>query len=387
MVVRTTGRLGADDVLAVRRIVEAATDADGVRPLSEHVMLHLRYGGDEPGRNVLLREGDELAAYAHLDVTDTVEGPSAELVVAPAHRGHGLGRRLVEALVAQSPDGRLRLWAHGETSAAVELALGMGFVQMRTLWQMRRSLYAALPRVEAPYGVVVRTFRPGEDDEAWVALNARAFAAHPEQGTWTLEDLHRRMCEPWFDPAGFFVAERSGPDGAARMVGFHWTKVHGSDHAGRRSRPHARPRRSTTHEHDHAHEHGHGTSRSARSTWSASTRASRAPGSAGCSPWSGLRHLRSLELAEAMLYVDADNAAAIRLYTGLGFTHWDTDRMFRRPPRADPRWPSPPSLGQAARPQRRQARAAGVENTALRGMLTSSRRYPHRVRRTTRSRR
>ncbi|HSF26164.1 MAG TPA: mycothiol synthase, partial [Actinomycetes bacterium] len=197
---QASGRLDGAEVSAVRRIVEAATELDGVRPLSEHVMLHLRYGGDEPGRNVLLWEDDELAAYAHLDVTDTVEGPSAELVVAPAHRGRGLGRRLVETLIEASPDGRLRLWAHGETSAAVELALGMGFVQMRTLWQMRRSLYAALPPVEAPYGVVVRTFRPGEDDEAWAALNARAFATHPEQGTWTLEDLHRRMGEPWFDP-------------------------------------------------------------------------------------------------------------------------------------------------------------------------------------------
>ena len=309
VVVRTTGRLGADDVLAVRRIVEAATDVDGVRPLSEHVMLHLRYGGDEPGRNVLLLEGDELTAYAHLDVTDTVEGPSAELVVAPEHRGHRLGRRLVEALVAQSPDGRLRLWAHGETSAAVELALGMGFVQMRTLWQMRRSLYAALPPVEAPPGVVVRTFRPGEDDEAWVALNARAFAAHPEQGTWTLTDLHRRMCEPWFDPAGFFVAERSEPDGVARMVGFHWTKVHGGEQAG----------------------DGHGHEPIGEVYVVGVDPSEQGSGLGRVLTLVGLHHLRSLELAEAMLYVDADNTAAIRLYTGLGFTHWDTDRMFRRP--------------------------------------------------------
>ncbi|HSE54701.1 MAG TPA: mycothiol synthase [Nocardioidaceae bacterium] len=305
---QASGRLDGAEVSAVRRIVEAATELDGVRPLSEHVMLHLRYGGDEPGRNVLLWEDDELAAYAHLDVTDTVEGPSAELVVAPAHRGRGLGRRLVETLIEASPDGRLRLWAHGETSAAVELALGMGFVQMRTLWQMRRSLYAALPPVEAPYGVVVRTFRPGEDDEAWAALNARAFATHPEQGTWTLEDLHRRMGEPWFDPAGFFVAERSGPDGP-RMVGFHWTKVHGSEPAG----------------------DGHGHEPIGEVYVVGVDPSEQGSGLGRVLTVVGLRHLRSLDLAEAMLYVDADNTAAIRLYTGLGFTHWDTDRMFRRP--------------------------------------------------------
>ena len=35
-------------------------------------------------------------------------------------------------------------------------------------------------------------------------------------------------------------------------------------------------------------------------------------------------------LASAMLYVEADNAAAIRLYTALGFTRWETDVMFSR---------------------------------------------------------
>ena len=44
----------------------------------------------------------------------------------------------------------------------------------------------------------------------------------------------------------------------------------------------------------------------------------------------GLRHLRHLGLPDAMLYVDADNAAAIRLYQALGFTRWETDLMFSR---------------------------------------------------------
>ena len=44
----------------------------------------------------------------------------------------------------------------------------------------------------------------------------------------------------------------------------------------------------------------------------------------------GLQHLRHLGLPDAMLYVDADNAAAIRLYQALGFTRWETDLMFSR---------------------------------------------------------
>ena len=193
--VEVVGPLDADEVRAVSALVEAATEADGVRPLSEHVMLHLRYGGDDRVRNVLVWQGDRLLAYGHLDVTDEVAGASAEVVVHPAYRGRGLGRLLVETTLAETPDGRLRLWAHGGHPAAAALAAALGFRQSRWLWQMRRSLYAALPEVELPPGVTLRTFEPGRDDEAWLRLNAAAFAGHPEQGSWTLDDLHRRIRE------------------------------------------------------------------------------------------------------------------------------------------------------------------------------------------------
>ena len=44
----------------------------------------------------------------------------------------------------------------------------------------------------------------------------------------------------------------------------------------------------------------------------------------------GLRYLRSLGLAEVMLYVDETNTAAISLYSALGFKHSGTDVMFSR---------------------------------------------------------
>lgn len=309
-------------MLAVAALVEAATEADGVRPLSEHVMLHLRYGGERPVRNILVYRGGELAGYGHLDVTDLVEGASAEVVVHPEHRRHGVGRALVEATLGETPDGRLRLWAHGEHPAAEALASAMGFRRSRALWQMRRSLFAPLPAPQWPDGVSVRTYVPGADDAAWVELNRAAFHAHPEQGRWGVDDLQVRMREPWFDPAGFFLAERGG-----RLVGFHWTKVHGGHgHGDGHGDGHGQ---SQEHEHDHLHEHEHAHEPMGEVYVVGVHPDERGTGLGRALTLAGLRHLRHVGLPAAMLYVDADNAAAIGLYTALGFTHWETDVMFR----------------------------------------------------------
>ena len=72
----------------------------------------------------------------------------------------------------------------------------------------------------------VRPFRPGRDEDAWLRVNARAFATHPEQGSWTADDLRLREAEPWFDPDGFLLAWRGDPDDGGVLLGFHWTKVH-----------------------------------------------------------------------------------------------------------------------------------------------------------------
>ncbi len=296
------GRLQPAAVADVLRVVDSAAAVDGVRPLSEHVMLHLRYGGDTDDRNISVSQNDRVIGYAHLDLTDLVEGASAELVVAPAARGQGAGRALVAELIRLADSSRLRLWAHGEQPAARSLAESMGFRRIRALWQMRRSLFAPLPEISLPAGVELRAFRPGLDDEAWLALNAAAFAAHPEQGQWTPADLRQRMAEPWFDPEGFLVAER--PDQQGRLVGFHWTKVHGNA------------------------DHGHDPIGEVYVVGVATTE--RGNGLGRALTIAGLRYLRSLGLGSAMLYVDEGNESAIRLYTKLGFTHWDTDVMYRR---------------------------------------------------------
>ncbi|MEP6462819.1 MAG: mycothiol synthase [Frankiaceae bacterium] len=313
-------RLSGDEVQQVLALVDAVTEADGVRPLSEHVMLHLRYGGDEPGRNLLVRAGDELVGYAFLDTTDAVEGSSAEIAMTPAHRQNAIARELVEALVDQTPDGRLRLWAHGQQAAnsslARSLAQSLGFERERVLWQMRRSLFAPLPAPEFPPDVVLRTFLVGRDESAWIEVNNRAFAHHPDQGHWTVEDVRRREAEPWFDPAGFFLAERAG-----RLVGFHWTKVHGGSGSGPGTRTGERTGEQTG-------EHGHEPIGEVYVVGVDPDAQGQRLGPA--LTLVGLARLRGKGLAQAMLYVDESNTAAIKVYEELGFTRWDVDVNYRR---------------------------------------------------------
>lgn len=315
--IRIAERLDDADVADVLSLVRLATDEDGVAPLSEHVMLHLRYGGDRQARNVMVMRDGQVAGYAHLDPTDPVEGPSGELVIHPDFRRHHLGLDLVQALTEQANGRQLRLWAHGDLPAASRLAGAAGFKRVRALWQMRRSLQSQLDRPQLAAGVTVRTFVVGQDEDAWTALNRRAFATHPEQGAWTRADLDLREQEPWFNPEGFFLAERDD-----KLVGFHWTKIHGGDDG---SAGHE------TADHGAADDGSHPHQAIGEVYVVGVDPGERGSGLGRALTLVGLRYLRSRGLFQAMLYVDESNTPAIRLYESLGFTHWDTDVMFARP--------------------------------------------------------
>ncbi|MEV8513337.1 mycothiol synthase [Dactylosporangium sp. NPDC051484] len=306
--------LSPDQVEQILALTRAAGDTDGALPLSEHVVLHLRHGGEAPAVH-LLAYGDgpgQIVGYAYVDPADAVEGASAELVVHPLHRRRGLGRALVTAAMAvadERNDGRLRLWAHGDHPSASALAIRLGFDRVRVLLQLRRSLLPPLDEVALPAGAHLRAFRPGADDEAWLALNAAAFAEHPEQGKWTLDDLRMRMGEPWFEAAGFLLAEAD--DG--RLLGFHWTKVHGEEapHPGEGEEAHVPEPIGEVYVLGVAPDaNGGGLGRALT--------------------LAGLRHLRDRGLAQVMLYVDESNTRALALYQRLGFVRWSNDVSFQR---------------------------------------------------------
>ncbi|MFE7115252.1 mycothiol synthase [Streptomyces sp. NPDC057654] len=278
---------------AVLDLVEEAAGTDGQAAVSEQGRLHLR-GRRSGVRHLLLWDaGEELVGYGQLEDADPVEAPAAELLVRPGRRGRGHGRALGNALLRESGK-RLRVWAHGGHPAARHLAQVLGLSLFRELRQLRRPLNdLELAEPVLPAGVSVRAFRPGEDDAAWLAVNAAAFAHHPEQGSLTQRDLDDRKAASWFDPKGFFLAERDG-----QIIGFHWTKVHAAEGLGEVYVLGVRPGAQ-----------GGGLGKALTAI--------------------GLRHLAGEGLPTAMLYVDADNVPAVTVYEGLGFVTHETDLMYR----------------------------------------------------------
>jgi mycothiol synthase len=291
--------LDVDDVLALLR---AALAADGVRPVSEDAELRLQHRSPG-GHDLVVRSPDgTLAGYARLD--DGV----AELVVHPRFRRHGFGAALLDQLLDLAGEGPLSIWAHGDLPGSAELLAPRGFTRARVLLQMRRDLAGvdADPRPALPDDVHVQAFRPGRDEEAWLRVNARAFACHPEQGRMSRADLELRKGEPWFDPQGFLVAWRGDPDHGGQLLGSHWTKVHPPGDAGDEAI-------------GEVYVLGVDPDAQGMSLGRALTDL-------------GLAHLRNLGLREVQLYVEEDNTAAVRLYEGRGFRRFAVDASWRREP-------------------------------------------------------
>lgn len=258
-----------DQVIA---IADEAEEQDGTSALDEAARIALADGVAQ-----VLVEDDGFALVHDHDLS---------LVVRPAMRERGIGSALLSR-VESTYDTPLTAWSHGNHPAAARLAAGHGWDKVRDLWVMRRPTSLPLPALAVPAGVTVRGYRDS-DAASVVAVNAAAFAHHPEQGAMDLDNLARRMAEPWFDPAGLLVAEDD-----SGMLGFHWTKQHDAQHGEVYVvgiAPHAQGR-----------------------------------GLGKLLTLAGLHHLAGLGVDEVLLYVEADNAPAVALYSGLGFGHADAD--------------------------------------------------------------
>lgn len=272
-----------DPLAAIEGVRRACRAVDGHDPVDESVHLRLKHHGLA-----------DTAAWVETDGFALRHGMALDLAVAPDARRHGLGGRLAAA--AAAAPGELTAWAHGDHPGARVIADRLGFTRARELWVLRRPSVVPLPAAEPPAGVTIRDFG-ATDAEALLAVNAAAFAAHPEQGSMSADDLAERMAEPWFDPAGLLLAV--GPDGD--LLGFHWTKRHDADHG-------------------EVYIIGIAPAAHGQGLGKALTVA-------------GLGHLASRGVAEVHLYVESDNERALRLYSGLGFDHAaaDTHVQYHRP--------------------------------------------------------
>ena len=288
-----TGPLPPDVAAAVRDLAADAARADGVPPLSEQPLLWLATGV-EGVVHLLAGPATAPVGYAQADLRDPALA-TAEVVVAPGARRRGTGTALLDAALdaarARGAAG-VSVWAHGALPPARALAASRGLPQVRELWQMALDPLVVPPVPDLPPGVTVRAFEPGRDEDAWVAVNARAFAAHPEQGRLTRADLADREAEPWFDPAGLLLAEEDG-----RLLGFGWTKVPDATEGEIYALgvdPDAQGRRL-------------GPALTARM----------------------LAHLADRGVPRVVLYTEGDNAPAIRVYQAVGFARSAVDAVFR----------------------------------------------------------
>jgi mycothiol synthase len=290
------------DLVGIGRLHDAAEAADGHPSLNDAVWRDLDTGGQPGSAGVLATDDDTPVAYAHAARSDNFSPPhwAVGLVVRPDHRG-ALEAKLLDVVVqhiASEGGGPAVLWLLGANERADDTVAPAGFAPERDLLQMR----VPLPLEEDPawpQGTEVRTFVPGRDDDAWLEVNNRAFANHPEQGGWVRETLQRRMAEPWFDPAGFVLAV----DGDG-LAGFCWTKIHppapgDMDAFGEIFVIGVDPSR-----------HGRGLGRAL--------------------VVAGLATLADRGIRTGMLFVDGANAAAVHLYESLGFTTHRRDRAYGR---------------------------------------------------------
>lgn len=266
-------------------LIARARTFDGSPPFSDGALVELAQGRRE------LVWLDQAVAV--------VESSSAEFVVDPDARRHGLGARMLEQLTS-SAAGDMLFWAHGNHPGARALAARHGLRPIRELLHLEadvpeaRAREARAPEASAPGAATIRHFAAG-DEVAWLDLNASAFADHPEQGGMTRADLDIAMAESWFDPADFFLLWDNGT-----MIGYCWLKVENSE--GEFYVVGVDPKRQ-----------GEGLGRILMSA--------------------GMKRLAERRIRSAHLYVEGDNTAALRLYRSFGFRERsiDVQYLWKRP--------------------------------------------------------
>ncbi len=286
LVIETVASLDAATVAAVQALVDEIAAYDLIAPLNEAAELGLHH---DTVSHYLATPGSRVIGYAQQDP----ELGTAQLCVHPDARGQGVGTALCTALLTDAPG--TQVWAFGNLPAAQAIATRLGYVNVRELLILERPLTLDEAAAPVPAGVTIRGFQP-EDEAALLAVNAAAFAHHPEQASMDHANFTERTQQAWYEPAGLLVAV----DEAGTMLGFHWTKQHG----GRLGEVYV----------------------------IATSPQASGKGLGGALLTAGLAHLAAAGCRQVILYVESDNPA-LRLYRRHGFVVARSDVVYAPPER------------------------------------------------------
>ena len=296
-----------------RRLVTEAERIDGQRAVNEQSMLTV--GRDRGPVLLEAHVGDSLAGAAVLATPQDAAGSAeAEFLVAPEFRRRGVGTAILAHLVDSAPQG-FAVWAHGDHPGAAVLARRFDLRRVRVLLKL-----SAPPRAEeTPWqrtDLSLSSFDADRDADDWLRLNALAFASHPEQGGQTRDDLDARRAEPWFDPDDFLLAR----DASGTLVGFCWLKV---------EVPEGDPAGAA--DGGAAVEGVPANADVEGEIYVLGVHPDRAGAGIGRSLLrAGLERLRVRGVSRVTLYVEEENASAVRLYRSEGFTDAAVDVQYRR---------------------------------------------------------
>jgi len=276
------------DVAAILGLIERREAATGVPPLGESKFVDL--GGPLRGRGLIGSGDDDVVAYLHLLWHEPSGVWEMELVVEPGRVTDADLRDLLAVATPEAAD-RMLWWNFGETGGVAFALEHLPLV--RTLHKLSGPLP---PAAEAPSQppAVIRAFRPGKDEEAWLIANNAAFAGHPENSAWTLSDIVERQSREWFRADDFRLAWVDD-----RVAGFCWTKRHGPELG----------EIYVVGVHPEFQGKGLGRRIVIDALW----------------------YLASVGCASGLMYVDTANQTALSLYQSLGFTVERVDHCFEVP--------------------------------------------------------
>lgn len=275
-------------------IVRAAEAHDGAAPLSEQFLRGL---------------SDTSLGHKHYEVEGgfaaVAPDGAVELVVHPEHRRKGRGRELILLVDAPANPIHHTFWAHGNLPAAQQTANALGMRPTRELLVMAATadqlkdvgvLDAPIPEGFEALNLTQAAERYGEDEvlDHWLEVNNDAFSWHPEQGGWDRARLAQGMDTEWFDPEGVWFLYKD-----SELAGFHWTKRH----PGETGEVYVIGLSSTC----------------------------RGEGLGVPLLQVGLNHLLATGSSQVILYVEADNAPAVKRYRETGFTVAESHVVYEFP--------------------------------------------------------